>query len=180
MLVTKELNVLQTYIVNNCEKQTCKTDKIKRNMRQCDIGSAHSLYYLVTPRHKNKIISPEVSISEKFDRTLQKGFENILNISLDDKAAATVSIQDMLLPTDKAYVDDVRTKVYVGWGAAFGRDVDINIVLQKEWHVSSVNRLIDRISLLTNLICDEARITAVLIEWMVESGPEQRLWYQNG
>ncbi|ESO01800.1 hypothetical protein HELRODRAFT_160967 [Helobdella robusta] len=143
----------------------------------------------------------DVSILNSFDDHLRDAFQSIFNIKLDQKnwlqgtlpicvgglglgsaaelapsaflasAAATVALQDLMLPRDVIYVDNFRLQVYDMWR---GDVVALENPSQKHWIAPCLNRSVDRWLQLNGSAFDKARI-------MAEDKPDIRLstntWY---
>ncbi|ESO04490.1 hypothetical protein HELRODRAFT_184240 [Helobdella robusta] len=116
----------------------------------------------------------DVSILNSFDDHLRDAFQSIFNIKLDQKnwlqgtlpicvgglglgsaaelapfaflasAAATVALQDLMLPRDGIYVDNFRMQVYDMWRATNGDVVALENPSQKHWIAPCLNRSVDR------------------------------------
>ncbi|ESO09239.1 hypothetical protein HELRODRAFT_168201 [Helobdella robusta] len=132
----------------------------------------------------------DVSILNSFDDHLRDAFQSIFNIKLDQKnwlqgtlpifvgglglgsaaelapsaflasAAATVALQDLMLPRDGIYVDNFRMQIYDMWRATNGDVVALENPSQKHWIAPCLNRSVDRWLQLNGSTFDKARIMA--------------------
>ncbi|ESO04527.1 hypothetical protein HELRODRAFT_172175 [Helobdella robusta] len=75
-------------------------------------------------------------------------------------AAATVALQDLMLPRDGIYVDNFRMQVYDMWRATNGDVVALENPSQKHWIAPCLNRSVDRWLQLNGSTFDKARIMA--------------------
>ncbi|ESN96045.1 hypothetical protein HELRODRAFT_163073 [Helobdella robusta] len=75
-------------------------------------------------------------------------------------AAATVALQDLMLPRDVIYVDNFRLQVYDMWRATNGDVVALENPSQKHWIAPCLNRSVDRWLQLNGSAFDKARIMA--------------------
>ncbi|ESO04719.1 hypothetical protein HELRODRAFT_172394 [Helobdella robusta] len=79
-------------------------------------------------------------------------------------AAATVALQDLMLPRDGIYVDNFRMQVYDMWRATNGDVVALENPSQKHWIAPCLNRSVDQWLQLNGSTFDKARIMAVKSE----------------
>ncbi|ESO01848.1 hypothetical protein HELRODRAFT_161026 [Helobdella robusta] len=129
-----------------------------------------------------------------FDQTLRDGFQSIFNVSLDPKgwlqatlpisvgglglgtvvdlapsaflasAAATVPLQNLLLPRDKIYSDNFRTQVFDGFRTVHGAGICIETRSQKELNAPFISSSVAKLLDLNQSNFDKAKIMAVKSE----------------
>ncbi|ESO03331.1 hypothetical protein HELRODRAFT_173618 [Helobdella robusta] len=129
-----------------------------------------------------------------FDQTLRDGLQSIFNVSLDPKgwlqatlpisvgglglgtvvdlapsaflasAAATVPLQNLLLPRDKIYSDNFRIQVFDGFRTVHGAGICIETRSQKEWNAPFISSSVAKLLDLNQSNFDKARIMAVKSE----------------
>ncbi|ESO06472.1 hypothetical protein HELRODRAFT_160643 [Helobdella robusta] len=76
-------------------------------------------------------------------------------------AAATVALQNLMLPRDGIYVDNFRMQVYDMWRTTNGDVVALENPSQKHWIAPCLNRSVDRWLQLNGSTFDKTRIMAV-------------------
>ncbi|ESN90602.1 hypothetical protein HELRODRAFT_166294 [Helobdella robusta] len=76
-------------------------------------------------------------------------------------AAATVPLQNLLLPRDKIYSDNFRTQVFDGFRTVHGAGICIETRSQKEWNAPFISSSVAKLLDLNQSNFDKARIMAV-------------------
>ncbi|ESN94783.1 hypothetical protein HELRODRAFT_180123 [Helobdella robusta] len=135
--------------------------------------------------------NPDESILKCFDQYLRDGFQTVFNVSLNQKvwqqailpisvgdlglgsvaepahsaflasAAATATLQELLLFSDKSYPDNIRTQVYDKWRAVYGNVFGYETQFQKVWNASAISKSYENLLKLNCSAYDKARMMAL-------------------